>query len=279
MVTIPTNHDEQTLIYKSVDGRDIELLFFPPTTPRFPRAPLLILVPGGGWKLSNARSMYDMERAACETLREQGFAVAALSYRNRKDDGVNMREMVADIFDGAGYLSRHAAVLGIDSERFYTSGHSAGAHLSLLLAYASPDFLAAERVYGGERFTVRATAPLSPPTWLPKGAGEPYLCFSVDDLFEDCDDGDYRLFSPEALADDGRGVPTIVAVGTRDELVYPANGERLADKLRAHGIRVELIRSEGGGHCFEPIDAAHSAPDIGEILRRVAAFFLDINQQ
>lgn len=277
MVTLPQTKAEQTLIYKSVEGRDIELLFFPPTVPKFAKAPLFLVVPGGGWRLSNAQSMYDMERAACEALRQEGFAVAALSYRNAQDDGVNMRQMVADIFDGAGYLARHAAVLGLDRQRVYTSGHSAGAHLSLLLAYAPCDLLASERVYGDERFTVRATAPLSPPTWLPKGDAKPYLAFSVDDLFHGCDDDDYRLFSPEAWVKDGGEVPTIAAVGDRDDLVYPQNGARLVETLAAHGVRAALLTAQGGGHAFEPVGVECATPDFGEIQRRIVAFILAEN--
>ena len=274
MVTTPTHRGQQTLIYKTVNGRDIELLFFPPTSAKFEKAPLYLIVPGGGWRLSNAQSMYDMERAVCEALRGEGFAVAALSYRNAKDDDVNMRQMVADIFDGAGYLARHAAVLGLDRTRVYTSGHSAGAHLSLLLAYAPCDLLASERDYGDECFTVRATAPLSPPTWLPKGEGGDYLCFSVDDLFIGCED-DYRRFSPEAWVD--RGVATIAAVGERDTLVYPTNAARLVEALAARGVRAELLTAMGGGHAFEPIDVDRATPDFGEIQRCIVDFILAEN--
>lgn len=276
MVTLPQTNVQQTLIYKSVDGRDIELLFFPPTAAKFDKAPLFLIVPGGGWRSSNAQSMYDMERAACEALRDAGFAVAALSYRNAKDDDVNMRDIVADIFDGAGYLARHAAALGLDMTRVYTSGHSAGAHLSLLLAYAPCDLLASERVWGDEHFTVRATAPLSPPTWLPKGEGKPYLAFGVDDLFRGCADEDYRRFSPEAWVEDG-GVPTVAAVGDKDDLVYPTNAARLVENLAARGVRAALLTAMGGGHAFEPIGVERATPDFGEIQRRIVEFILAEN--
>lgn len=266
-----------THIYKSVNGRDIELLFFPPTAHATAHAPLLIVIPGGGWRLSRAQSMYDMERAACEALRGEGFAVAALSYRNAKDDGVNMRQMVADVFDGAAYLADHAQGLSLDPTRFYTSGHSAGGHLALLLAYAPCDFLAAERVCHAP-FTVRATAPLSPPTVLPQGDGAPYLHFSVDDLFAGCAAEDYRLFSPQTFADEGRAVPTLVAVGEQDDLVYPANGKRLAETVAALGLPAVCIAAQNGGHAFEPIGAERPDPDFGEIQRRIVAFLLEADR-
>lgn len=266
-----------TYIYKSVDGRDIELLFFPPTANQTAHAPLLILIPGGGWRMSDAQSMYDMEHAACEALRNAGFAVAALSYRNHREDGVNMRQMVADVFDGAAYLAKNAAVLALDPARFYTSGHSAGGHLALLLAYAPPDFLAAER-HVHAPFTVRATAPLSPPTVLPRGDGAPHLAFSVDPLFEGCEE-DYERFSPQCFVDAGRVVPTFVAVGDKDTLVFPENGHRLAQTVRAQGAFANCIVAQNGGHAFEAIGADRADPDFGVIQREITAFFQRVEKE
>lgn len=266
------NRQPSRMVYKTVGSREIELLFFPPAAPGSVPAPLLILIPGGGWNASNARSMADMEQLACETLRNSGFAVAALSYRNHREDGVNMREMVTDIFDGADYLARHAGALGIDPRRFYTSGHSAGAHLALLLAYAPVGFPAKRA--DGAAFTVRATAPLSPPVWLQPGEPAPYRAFPIDELFVGCEE-DYRLFSPLALAQEGYGVSTFTAVGTADNLVFPRNGEELTAALRAHGVRAEWMAAQNGGHAFEPTSPEPVSPDFTEIQRRMAAFFLE----
>lgn len=276
MVTIPQNRSEQQFIYKSVDGRDIPLLFYPPTTEKFDRAPLWVLIPGGGWSKSVAESMYGMERAAAEALRAEGFAVAALSYRNNRDDGVNMRAMVADIFDGTAYLAKYAAVLGLDPTRFYSSGHSAGGHLALLLAYAPCDLLAAERVYD-DPFTVRASAPMSPPTALTRGDPCPGLRFGVEHLFVGCTDEDYALCSPQWWAEQGHGVASIIAVGSSDDLVFPENGRRLCETLTAAGVKAELLVSQDGGHCFEPINAPSSSPNIMDIQKSFVDFLLKVD--
>ena len=196
--------------------------------------------------------------------------MAAISYRNHREDGVAMPAIVADVFDAAAYLAAHGEELGIDSTRFYTSGHSAGGHLALLLAYAPGDLY-------GERtpFTVQATAPLSPPTWLPKEVYQPYLQFSIDGLFEGCTEEDYRLCSPETWVESA--VPTFTAVGDKDNLVYPSNGQRLHQKLCAAGIRSTLVVSQNGGHAFEPIGADTATPHFEEIQRQIVAFILEEN--
>lgn len=259
------------IIYKTVGERAIELLFYPPTEQTYTKAPLFLLIPGGGWNSSVAASMYGMERSAAEALRAAGFAVAAISYRNHREDGVNMPAIVADVFDSAAYLAAHGEELGIDPTRFYTSGHSAGGHLALLLAYAP------RNLYGEERtpFTVRATAPLSPPTWLPKEVYQPYLQFSIDGLFEGCTEEDYRLCSPETWVESA--VPTLTAVGDKDDLVFPANGQRLHDKLLAAGVRSEFVVAQNGGHAFEPIGADTATPHFEDIQRQIVEFILDEN--
>ena len=265
--------DPTKYIYKTVGDREIELLFYPPEKKGATPSPLLILIPGGGWNLSDAASMYGMARAAAEELRAAGWAAAALSYRNHRQDGVNMRQMVADILDGAGWLAAHAGELGIDPGRFYTCGHSAGGHLALVLAYASRDLLAEERVNPAP-FTVRAAAPLSPPVMLRAGESRPWLAFPVDDLFVGCQ-GDYAAFSPLDMVKAGAGVPTLTAVGERDSLVFPLNGQELTAALIQKGIPAELLVSRRGGHSFEPVDAPDSSPVLAGILPRIARFFLE----
>ena len=123
-------------------------------------------------------------------------------------------------------------------------------------------------------FTVRAAAPLSPPVRLRAGESLPWLAFPVDDLFVGCEE-DYPLFSPLDMVKAGAGVPTLTAVGERDALVFPLNGEALTAALGEKGIAAKLVVSRRGGHSFEPIDAPDSRPNLAEILPLVARFFLE----
>lgn len=225
--------------------REIPLLFYPPIVDIGRQAPLFVVIPGGGWSKSNASDMYIASKLTCDRLQEQGFAIAALSYRNHLDDGVNMRQIVGDIMDAAAWLSMNQERLHIDPHRMYTSGHSAGAHLGLMLAYADPKAFAPERCYD-EPYTVRASAPLSPPTVLTPRSTYP-LGFNVDHLFENCTDIDYALCSPPYWIDQGRGVPTLVAVGDRGPVVHPENGIDLAAQLHRAGIYAPLMVSHKGG--------------------------------
>lgn len=276
MISIPKDNREQCLIYKTVGKREIELLFYPPHKAVYDRAPVLFLIPGGGWCMSVAASMYGMARSLAETLRENGFAAVAVSYRNHRDDGVMMPAIADDIFDAASYLALHADRLGIDPHRLYTCGHSAGGHLALLLAFAPCDF-GVERIYDLP-FTVRGCVPISPPTNM--GATPTELArysIGVAHLFAGCDETAFRRYSPLWWAENGHGVPTLTAAGDRDTLVPSTNSEDLCQALTAHGIRCDLLRSHGGGHCLEPIECEQVSLPLPHVLEKMADFILEEN--
>ena len=276
MITIPQTNAAQRLIFKTVGERAVELLFYPPTNVLYDRAPLLFLIPGGGWCMSVAESMYGMARTLAEKLQEAGFAVAATSYRNHRDDGVMMPAIVSDVLDAASFLAQHADVLNIDPQRIYTCGHSAGGHLALLTAFIPCDF-GTERVYHTP-FTVRGSAPISPVAAMPCTDEERarYL-FKVDHLFQGCDDTAMAQYSPLWWAQNGHGVPTLAAAGDRDTLVPAVQSADLCAALTAHNIPATLLLSHGGGHCLEPIETDAVSLSLHDVLLQMAAFIKELN--
>lgn len=278
MVTVPQNNVQQTLIYKTVGKREVELLFYPPTNTVYEKAPLLVLIPGGGWSMSVAESMYRMARPLAESLRAAGFAAAALSYRNHRDDGVMMSAIADDVFDAAAFLALHADTLGIDPRRMYTCGHSAGGHLALLLAFAPCDF-GQERVYQTP-FAVRGCVPLSPPTVMSHTKAD-IARYGLDMhfLFKNAGEEFFSHYSPLWWAQNGCGVPTLTAAGDRDKLVPAVHSEDLCRALAAHSIPARLLLSTGGGHCLEPIDTDAASLTLAEALAQMTDFILNENAE
>lgn len=278
MVTVPVDAMEKEYVYKTTEQGDVKLLFYPPTVKKKTPAPVFVIIPGGGWNASVPIDMYNFALSSCVALRAEGFAVASLSYRNHKEHGVNMIQILSDIFDGAGFLSKHADVLEIDPQRMYTSGHSAGGHLALMLSYSPSDFLSEHRDYADCGFNVVATAPMSPPTMLSKSRPLDYMAFDVEYLFENLPEEDYLRCSPEYMAVNGKPVPSQISVGSLDDLVFPSNGIRLHEKLTELNIHSELIVSEGGGHCFEPKGSTPAVPDRPAVLDELTKFILSFEK-
>ena len=276
----PAGAGEQTLIYKKMGERDIEMLFFPPTTKVFDRAPVYVIIPGGGWHSANAQSMVGFSLRSATLLRERGWAVASLSYRYVSNDDVNLDEIISDCMDAGRYLAHFAEELGIDPHKIVTSGHSAGGHLALMMAYAPHRAFVADTPFDplADEFTVIATAPLSAPTILFEDEmGYCPQAFGFMDVFGSA------LSAKELAAARHRtgpfdyvtpvSVPTLMVCGTHDDDVYPENSVRFYERCRAMGAPCEILYSHFGGHCFESkVEGKESFVNFKEVQDHLFAF-------
>ncbi len=236
------------LVYKKTPQRDLMLTFLPPTHKKYDKAPIYFLIPGGGWHVETRQSMLDFSLQSVESLRKEGFAVVSIDYRVYKE-GVVMREIITDCFDAARYISHFSNALGVDKECFVTSGHSAGAHLALMLAYAPIDDFQDGYEFT-DTFTVKATAVMSPPTALHDNSTNNLR--DIKDLFLGKEKEEMERMSPISYVTESCP-PTFLSAGTSDYLVFANSSEMLYQKLLACDVECELLLSIGGGHCFEQI--------------------------
>ena len=92
------------------------------------RRDLVVFVHGGAWISGTAD---DVESVSMDLL-AQGAVVVSIDY----ELSVPAFEQTADIVAAVRWAQTHADELGVDSNRTFLSGHSAGAHLSVLTAVA-----------------------------------------------------------------------------------------------------------------------------------------------
>lgn len=254
-VSVPADgQTEQSLVYKSVNGKDIYLEFLPPASTVFEKAPVYYLLSGGGWASCNRENMIAFSGHSVRKLRAKGFAVVSADYR-LVGDGAVMEDMVSDVMDAARYLKKYADVLQIDADKLVTSGHSAGGQLALMLAYAPHDFTE-ESVLTDCDFTVIGTVPLSATTVMyPDEEGACLCSFTTDRLFacKRADSEEGRRGNPITYAA-VKKVPTLLIAGEKDDLVYPENSKRFCEAVQKAGGDCRLILCQNGGHSFEAID-------------------------
>lgn len=101
--------------------------------------PFVAFLHGGGWRNGDkALPSVWTEKAAHWTARGIGF----VSINTRLLPEVDPLEQAADLAAAVAMLQRRGRDLGLDSDRMALMGHSAGAHLALLIASA-PDIPAA----------------------------------------------------------------------------------------------------------------------------------------
>ena len=91
-----------------------------------PPAPLLAFIHGGYWQ---ALDKGDFSYLAAPYM-DAGVAYASLNYDLAPAVGIG--EMVRQIRAALAWLYREAAALGIDRDRIYVAGHSAGGHLAAM---------------------------------------------------------------------------------------------------------------------------------------------------
>ena len=101
---------------------------FLPASARRP-APLLIFIHGGYWRALRKEDSAMMAKV----FTDAGVAVATLEYPLLPE--ATLPETVREVRSAVAWLHRHGAAYGIDPDRMYASGSSAGGHLiGILLA-------------------------------------------------------------------------------------------------------------------------------------------------
>ncbi|MDO6801412.1 alpha/beta hydrolase [Wenyingzhuangia sp. 1_MG-2023] len=132
------------VLYKTTKEQDLYLdIYYPKNAKETDKLPVVIYTHGGGW---TAGSRHGAANASFKTvhtaLLEKGFCVVSVSYRLWKNGGnITMRDCVIDCKDALRYLSKHNETLGVDVNRFYSFGDSAGGQISQMLLLSAPETL------------------------------------------------------------------------------------------------------------------------------------------
>ncbi|MBR0657086.1 alpha/beta hydrolase [Plastoroseomonas arctica] len=216
-----------------------------------PGTPILVFFYGGNWRTGD-RADY---RFAGEAFAGRGYITAVPDYRVFPEG--RFPRFVQDGAAAVAGIRALVAAQGLPADGpLILAGHSAGAHLAMLLAL-DPRWLAAA---GLPRCGVSAVLGLAGPyDFLPIEAPDVRAVFA--------DAADLRDTQPItfASADDP---PAVLLHGTGDTVVRSANSERLAQALRSAGGTASLRLYPGAGH--SEIVAALAAP-----LRGVAPVLAD----
>ncbi len=192
--------------------------------------PVVLFLYGGSWR-NGARAQY---RFVGAWLARAGFVAAVADYRLFPE--VRFPGFVEDCAAALAFLGRRAGQHGGDPGRLFLMGHSAGAHMAMLLAL-EPAYLvgagaATERLAGVVGVYGTVDHDLGAVRWQ----GE---------VFPD----DWSRRSAR-VADRARAgtPPGFLASGTADSLVPPRNAVVMAERLRQKGNPVALRLYDGAGH-------------------------------
>jgi acetyl esterase/lipase len=218
------------------------------------KKPVLIFFYGGGWT-NGARDYYSF---VAKAYAAKGFVVVMPDYR--KVPQVRFPAFVEDGAEAIKWTRDHVSELGGDPARITLSGHSAGAHIAMMLTL-DQHYLSAIDV---DPKIVRATVGLSGPyDFLPLDSKRSIDAMSRWPRLEETQPIHF------ARAD---APPIMVVTSTEDDTVKPRNAILLSEKLHSLGAFVDFRVYQGLNH--ENVAMALSKPfrHLAPVLDVSAAF-------
>jgi acetyl esterase/lipase len=126
---------EKDLVYKTVNGEDLKFDLYLPAKPAAEKAPVIYLIPGGGWMIHNR----NRRNGYASLFTAMGAAVMVIDHR--LSPAVRFPDNVIDCVDGLNYIPEISEKYGLDTENVTIMGDSSGGHLSSLIAscYGNPE--------------------------------------------------------------------------------------------------------------------------------------------
>ncbi len=224
--------------FAQIDGKDLQLDVYSPTSENVNHGASVIVVHGGSWN-SGRRGDFPQWN---QWLAAHGFTVFDVDYRL---DQPNYLTAAGDIKCAVQWVKNHAADFKISPDRIALLGRSAGAQLALLAAYSAVDArLPASCEIEKTTENVRAVVSFYAPTALLWAFDNPanksvidgaltlknFLGGSPHDSFEMRER--YVLASPISHVSN-QTPPTLLMHGGQDQLVRGENLYFLAEKLQA----------------------------------------------
>ena len=236
--------------YKSVEGHDLKIWVFNPTTTPEKNAPAILFFFGGGWNSGSPTHFVKY----CERLSERGMVGIVADYRVKSRQGVQAKTCVEDALDALRYITKNATTLEIDPMRIGVGGGSAGGHLAASLGTIHASDPAAPKVMAlFNPATLLAPIPSNLlDTPLPTLQGLEQINAVIQ-----AKEGQLRDrigLEPVELSPfhhvASNSPPAIIFHGTNDKAVPYESAKLFASNLGKNGVFVDLKTYEGAGHGF-----------------------------
>lgn len=243
-------HDENKVIYKTIDGRDLAMYFCKPADwEPTDRRGAVVFFHGGGWR-GGTPSQF---RSQAAELANEGIVSFGPIYRFRsKDNGLTPLDCITDAKSAMRWVRAHADEYGIDPERIVASGGSAGGHLAAAVAIVpgldDPN----------DDMSI-STIPAALVLFNP----------AIDLKLVKMGEAVTNAGSPQRFVAPGNP-PTIIFHGTEDKTVKFATVEKFTETMNEHGNTCELVPYEGAGHGF--FNPGRDKTSYNDTVRRMIKF-------
>jgi acetyl esterase/lipase len=231
----------KVLPYKTVDDRELKLeVINPKDWDATDKRPAVLFFHGGSW-VSGKPQQFTSHGTH---LAERGMVSLLVEYRlldkrkaDQKRKTLQSPEIcIHDAKSAMRFVRSHAAELGVDPDRIAAGGGSAGGHLAAFLG---------------------TTDGIDDPNDDQEISARPNVMILFNPVYDNSPEGwghnrtreRYKEFSPahNISSDDA---PSIVFLGTEDQLIPVATAEKFQSDMKAAGVDSELHLYEGAAHGF-----------------------------
>lgn len=219
------------------------------------KKPLVVLFYYGGSWDSGDKSSY---KFVAEAFTSKGFVTVIPDYRVYPE--VTFPGFMADPATAAKWVKDHIQDFGGDPDRVFLAGHSAGAHIAVMLSL-NDEYLAKEHLQPTDFCgTIGLAGPYD------------FLPVKTDRLKKIFGPIDQRWKSQPIEFVTGKNQPMLLLVGLKDGTVWPRNTFNLAAKIKSKGSTVEVVEFAKYGHIDMVSKLAKPLRGNGELLKPIVDF-------
>ncbi|TYB97865.1 alpha/beta hydrolase [Micromonospora sp. WP24] len=233
-------------------------LHLPPGAGPFP---VVLWVHGGGWQEGSRIALPDPVApfGFHERLLARGYAVADVDYRLALE--APYPAQLIDVQSAIRWLRHHRRELRLDAGRFAALGESAGGHLAAMAGLVGEGDTAIQAVVNWYGVIDLVDPPGDPYPFTPPAlllGGPP------------AERRDLAAWASPLHRVHAAAPPFLNMHGTNDQLVPFEESVRLAEALRAQGVRCDLHPVPDADHCFV------GCSDIGGLIEASVDFLDDV---
>jgi len=276
------------VLYKTTNEEDLYLdMYYPKNSKETDKLPVVIYTHGGGWVSGSRHGAANAYFKTVHTaLLEKGFCVVSVSYRlvaQQKSITTSMRDCVIDSKDAIRYLSKHSKELGIDTNKVYSFGDSAGGQISQMLLLSPPNSLLGDKSLSKYSYTMVAGV-----SWYGPCDFENTSLFNYDDRANFHDRFGGRILKPDTESKDTlalyremsplnylnkNSAPLLLIQGDSDTTIPVKHAYYMQEKNRAINAPVTIKIVKNAGHNWRKVGADIS-PTKDEIVQTTVDYFV-----
>lgn len=276
---------KQNLIYKRTTEEDLHLDVYHPAERFTGPRPTVIYTHGGGWVVGSKHNITNgLFSQVYSRLLAKGFCVVAVNYRLYQGGGtITIRDCVVDVKDAARFLAKHSQELGIDPNRFFAHGDSAGGQLAQLLLLSPPDSFVGDPELADFTYDVVAGVSWYGPVDFEKSElfnhdGRPNFRDRFGDRIlkrgtsSENKLNRYREVSPVNYLGP-QSPPLLLMQGTKDTTIPVHHAHYMTERADAVNAPVEVVLVKNAGHNWREAGGPIK-PDRDELVQQTVDFLV-----